>query len=151
MKSLSIQVNKDERIQQGQKVSSKDYFSTNIQDGNTGLHLQVFRGGTHLNRVGSELAFCFLLRYLFCYSWFRLQLIAIHCNRRVVWSEHPRTRLPRTLSSLCTHHTVAQVFARRVCIKHVHPHVITCLSGHCLKSHPKQKRIAQKPENQGNK
>ena len=50
---------------------------------------KFFRGGTHLNRVGSELAFFFLLRYLFCYSWFRLQLIAIHCNRRVVWTEHP--------------------------------------------------------------
>ena len=33
------------------------------------------------NGVGSELAKFFLLESLFCYSWFRLQLIAIHCNR----------------------------------------------------------------------
>ena len=37
-----------------------------------------------------------------------------------------------TLSSLCTHHTVAQGVARRVGIKHVHPHVITCLSVCCF-------------------
>ena len=37
-----------------------------------------------------------------------------------------------TFSSLCTHHTVAQGVARRVCIKHVHPHVITCLSVCCF-------------------
>ena len=33
-----------------------------------------------------------------------------------------------TTSSLCTHHIVAQGVARRVRMKHVHPHVITCLS-----------------------
>ena len=37
-----------------------------------------------------------------------------------------------TLSSLCTHHIVAQGAARRVCIKHVHPHVTICLSVCCL-------------------
>ena len=37
-----------------------------------------------------------------------------------------------TLSSLCTHHIVAQGVARRVCRKHVHPHVITCLSVCCF-------------------
>ena len=37
-----------------------------------------------------------------------------------------------TLSSLCTHHIVTQGVARRVCIKHVHPHVITCLSVCCF-------------------
>ena len=26
-----------------------------------------------------------------CYRWLRLQLIAIHCNRRGVWTEHPHT------------------------------------------------------------
>ena len=33
---------------------------------------------------------------------------------------------------MCTHHTAAQGVARRVCIKHVHPHVITCLSVCCF-------------------
>ena len=37
-----------------------------------------------------------------------------------------------TLSSLCTHHIVAQGVARRVCIKHVHPHLITCRSLCCF-------------------
>ena len=37
-----------------------------------------------------------------------------------------------TLSSLCTHHIVAQGVARRVCMSHVHPHVITCLSVCCF-------------------
>ena len=32
-------------------------------------------------------------------------------------------RFSLTFSSLCTHHIVAQGVARRVCIKHVHPHV----------------------------
>ena len=37
-----------------------------------------------------------------------------------------------TLSSLRTHHIVAQGVARRVCIKHIHPHVITCLGVCCF-------------------
>ena len=37
-----------------------------------------------------------------------------------------------TLSSLCTHHIVAEGVARRVCIKHVYPHVITCLRVCCF-------------------
>ena len=49
-----------------------------------------------------------------------------------VWTEHPHTRLSRTHSSLCTHHIVAQGVARRVCIKHVHLNVITCLSVCCF-------------------
>ena len=56
------------RIQQGQefspKITSPALELTNTQDGNIGLHLQVPRGGTHLNRVGSELTF-FFLRSLF--------------------------------------------------------------------------------------
>ena len=38
----------------------------------------------------------------------------------------------RTLSSLCTRHIVSQGVARRVCIKDVHVHVITCLSVYCF-------------------
>ena len=76
---------------------------TNIQDGNIGLHLQVPRGGTHPNGVGSELTIFFLLESLFfCYSWFRLQLTAIHCNRRGVWTEHPHTAY--FLAHLHTYH-----------------------------------------------
>ena len=39
----------------------------------------------------------------FCYSWFRLELIAIHCNRRGVWTEHPHTR--RFLDTFILVHT----------------------------------------------
>ena len=42
---------------------------TNIQGGNIGLHLQVPRGGTHPNGVGSELTI------FFC-SLFLLQLVS---------------------------------------------------------------------------
>ena len=95
LKSLSVQFNKDEYKKDKKfspKITSPAPELTNTQDGNTGLHLQVFRGGTHLNGVGSELTF-FFAEIAFCYSWFRMKLIAIHCNRRVVWTEHPHTRL----------------------------------------------------------
>ena len=58
--------------------------------------------------------------------------MAVHCNRRGVWTEHLTRDFFSTLSPLCTHHVVAQGVARRVCIKHVHPHVITCLSVCCF-------------------
>ena len=139
MKSLSIQVNKDEYNKDEKfspKITSPAPELINTQDGCIGLHLQVPRGGTHLNGVGSELTF-FFAQISFCYSWFRLQSIGIHCNRRGVWTEHPHSAFFShicILSSLCTHHIVAQAqgVARRVCIKHVHPHVITCLSVCCF-------------------
>ena len=74
------------------KITSPALELPNIQDGNIGFDLQVPRGGTHLDGVGSELTFLFL-ESLFCYSWFRLQLIAIHCNRRGVWTDTPHTRV----------------------------------------------------------
>ena len=92
---------------------------TNTQDGNNGLHLQVPRGGTHLNGVGCELTFfIILLRSHFCYSWFRLQSIAIHCNRRGVCAEHPYTRL--CLDTFILVHDITlwlKVSHGRVCIK----------------------------------
>ena len=69
----------------------------------------------------------------FCYSWFRLQLIAIHCNRRRVWTEHPHTRLFLEHFHPCAHITLwLKVSHTRVCMEHVHPHVITCLSVCCF-------------------
>ena len=96
LKSLSIQVNKDEYNKDKKfslKITSPAPELTNTQDGNIGLHLQVPRGGTHLNGVGSELTFFYFAQISFCYSWCRLQLIAIHCNRRGVSTEHPHTKL----------------------------------------------------------
>ena len=87
MKSPSIQVNKDAYDKDkkcSQKITCPTLELINIQDGNVGLHLQVPRGGTHPNGVGSGLTNFFLLETSFCYSWFRLLLIEIHCNRRGV-------------------------------------------------------------------
>ena len=138
MKSLSIQVNKDEYNKDKKfspKITSPALELTSIQDGNIGFHLQVPRGGTHLNGVGSELTFFFYIYFaLFVTVGFRLQSIAIHCNRRECGQNTHSAFFSHicTLSSLCTHHIVAQGVARRVCIKHVHPHVITCLSVCCV-------------------
>ena len=70
MKSVSIKINKDD-----------------------GIHLQAHRGGTSLNGIGSELINFLIVQISFCYSWFRLQSIAIHCNRREVRTDTPHTRL----------------------------------------------------------
>ena len=88
LKSPSIQVSKDAYDEDktfSQKITCPALELINIHDGNIALQLQVPRGGTNPNGVGSELTifFCSTLS-LFCYSWFRLQSIAIHCNRRVV-------------------------------------------------------------------
>ena len=96
LKSLSIQVNKDEYnndVQFSLMITSPAPELINTQDGSIGLHLQLPRGGTHLNGVGSELTFFFFAQISFCYSWFRLQSIAIHCKWRGVWTEHPHTTL----------------------------------------------------------
>ena len=137
MKNLSIQVDKDEYDKDKKfspKITSPAPDLTNTQDGNIGLHLQVPRGGTHLNRVGSELTiFFFLIKSLFVavgfvYSRWR-STVTDGCV------EHPHTAHFLThlhISSLCTCTRMAQGVARRVCIKHVHPHVITCLSVGCF-------------------
>ena len=68
MKSPSIQVNKDE-YNKDKKFSLKNISPalelTNIQDENIGLHLQVPRGGTHLNGVGSELTIFYFAQLSF--------------------------------------------------------------------------------------
>ena len=56
--------NKDKKF--SPKITSPALELTNIQDGNIGLHLQVPRGGTHLNGVGSELTFFLLESLCFC-------------------------------------------------------------------------------------
>ena len=82
---VSNQVNKDEYNKDKKfspKITSPALEFTNTQDGNIGLHLQVLSGGTHLNGVGSELTIFMFAQISFCYSWFRLQLITIHCVDR---------------------------------------------------------------------
>ena len=70
LKSVSIQINTDDSI-----------------------HLHARRGGTSLNGIGIELNNFLIAWISFCYSWFRLQSIAIHCNRREVLTDTPHTRL----------------------------------------------------------
>ena len=68
LKNPSIQVNKDEYNKDNKfspKINSPALDLTNIQDGNIGLHLQVPRGGTHPNGVGSELTILFFCSDLF--------------------------------------------------------------------------------------
>ena len=140
MKSLSIQVNKDEYNKDKKfspKITSPAPKLTDTQDGNIGLHLQVPRGGTHLKGVGKELTiFLFCSDLFFCDSWFRLQLIAIHCNRRgcgqntltrdffsntfiLVHTSHCGSRcrttcLHKTCSSTCHHMSERLLFPRFV-------------------------------------
>ena len=68
LQSPSIQVNKDD-FNKDKKSSVKSTSPalelTDIQDGNIGLHLQVPRGGTQPNGVGSELTIFYLLESLF--------------------------------------------------------------------------------------
>ena len=58
----------------------------------------------------------FFARISFFYSWFRLQLIAIHCNRRGVWTEHFHTRI---FSHICTLILCAHAFAWLKVLQHV--------------------------------
>ena len=75
MKSPSIQVSKDaydEDKKISQKITCPALELVNIQDGNIDLQLQVPRGGTKPNGVGSELTIFLLLESLF----FLLQLVS---------------------------------------------------------------------------
>ena len=64
MKNPSIQVNRDECNKDKKfspKITSPALELTYTLDGNIGLQLQVPRGGTNPNGVGSEVTFFFLL------------------------------------------------------------------------------------------
>ena len=68
LKSPSIQDNKDAYDKDKKfalNMTCPALELTNIQDGNIGLHLQVLRGGTHPNGVGSELTIFFFARISF--------------------------------------------------------------------------------------
>ena len=63
----------------------------------------------------------------FCYSWFRLQSIANHCNRRVCRQIHFTRDFFSTLSSLCTHHIACGSRCRTTCL---HKKMFTHMSSH---------------------
>ena len=62
----------------GEQVAEPTLYN-NIGDG---ILSQALYGGTSLNGIGG--AHKKFLSDFFCYSWFRLQSMAIHCNRRGV-------------------------------------------------------------------
>ena len=76
------------RIRQGQEVFSEDYLSSARIDQHT--RWQCWPSSPSSSWLyASEWSWkCpqkkFSLQSIFCYSWFRLQLIAIHCHRREV-------------------------------------------------------------------
>ena len=89
------------RKQQGQEVFSEDYFSNARVDQHTGWEYRPSSTSFFVVvRIWIELEvsslFFFLLGYLFSYSWFRLQLIAIHCG-----SNFRMACLHETCSSTC--------------------------------------------------
>ena len=79
MKNLSIQVYRDED-NRDKKFSPKITYPapelSNTQDGSIGFHLQVPRGGTHPNAVGSEAH-----KFLFARISFLLQLVSFTADR----------------------------------------------------------------------
>ena len=90
----------------------------NIQDGNFGLQLQVPCGGTHLNGVGSELAFFFL------------RISVDSANATDGWCE--QNILTRSFSRHF-HPYAHMTLWRMTCLrKNVHAHVITCVSVCCF-------------------
>ena len=121
LKTLPTQVNKDEYSRDKKfspKITSPAPELTNI-----GLHLQVPRGGTHLNGAESELTIFIFAQISFCYSWFCSQLIALTGTDGGVDRTPSHQTFSRTLSSLCTHHIVAQGVAACVWQKN---HSRTC-------------------------
>ena len=115
MKSPSIQVNKDEDNKDKKfspKITCLALELTNIQDQNIGLHLQVPRGGTHPDGVGSELIFFLALLFVtvgfVCSRW--RSIVTDGVCRQI----HLTRDFFSTVSSLCTHHIVAQGVAARV-------------------------------------
>ena len=64
------------------------FLQRNIGDG---ILPQATLGVTRLTVVGGAPSNKCFKRPLFCCSWFRLQTMAIHCNRRVVYTDTPHT------------------------------------------------------------
>ena len=143
LKSPSIQVNKD-AYEKDKKFSLKITCPAleliNIQDGNIGFQLQVPRGGTHPNGVGSELTKFFLARISFL-----LQLVSFTAEERStvtdgwVWTEHPHTAY--FLAQLDTFHPRSHApHGSRCCttclhgraLIHMSPRVWSCVVSPCF-------------------
>ena len=133
LKSFSIQVNKDE-CNKEKKFSPKITSPANRQDGSTGLTSSSWWYASEWIRKWVH-NFFVLLRSLFVTvgfvnNWWRSTVTDGECGQNTFTARFPSHTC--TLSSLCTHHIVAQGAARRACIQRVHPHVITCLSVCCF-------------------
>ena len=129
------------RTRQGQEVFSVDYLSSARVDQHTGWRYWPSSPSSswwYASEWSWKWAHNFFLESLFCYSWFRLQLIAIHCSRRGVRTEH---LTPRIFSHICTHFILVHMHrmgsrCRTTCLakRAFHPHVIMCLIVRCLSS-----------------
>ena len=93
------------RIRQGQEVFSEDYFSSARVDQHTGWQywLSSTKSSWYASEWSWKWAHNFFARISFDYSWFRLQLIAIHCNRRTPSHRCCSACLIKTCSSTCHH------------------------------------------------
>ena len=82
----AIHPGQQRRIHQGQEVSSEDYLSSARVDQHTGWQYWLsspIPSWWYASEWSWKWAHIFFFaRISFCYSWFRLQLIKIHCNRR---------------------------------------------------------------------
>ena len=77
--------------------------------------------------VSSQTFYFTQISFFFSYSWFRSGVDSRSTVTDGVCGQDTLTRdVFSTLSSLCSR------VARSVCMKHVHPHVITCLSVCCF-------------------
>ena len=115
------------RIQQGQEIFSEDYISSARVDQHTGCEYWLSSTSSswwYASEKSKKWAhnFFFCSDLFFCYRARCGQ--NTHTQRIFLAHLH--------ISSLRTCTCMAQGVARRVCIKHVHPHVITCLSVRCL-------------------
>ena len=107
----------------------------NIQDGNIGLQLQVPRGGTNPNGVGSELTKFFLLESLCLF-----QLVSFTVDSDPLYPTGGVNRTPSHAYFLAHSFAHMHLHGSRccstcLCKKSAHPHVITCLIVRCLSTH----------------
>ena len=122
------------RIQQGQEVFSEDYFTSARVDQHTGWQYwpsspsSSWWYASEWSWKWAHNFFIFSNLSFFCYSWFRLQLIAIHCNR-----QHPHTAYFLMHFHTCAYTTLWLKVSLDVSAwKSAHPNVITCLIVCCF-------------------
>ena len=129
LKIPSIQINEDEYNKDKKfspKITSPALELMNNKKCEYWPSITNSKWSPHLNGIGSVLTFFQQISFFFCYSWFRLQSIAIHCNRRCVWREHPHTRLFRD-TIILWHTSQCDARCRTTCL---HKNMFIHMSSH---------------------